>query len=38
MRKICVALAAALVLQLALTPFAAVHAAPAPLAEDVITS
>lgn len=38
MRKICVAMVAALLLQLALAPLAAVNAAPAPLAEETITS
>ena len=38
MRKICIALAAAFLLQLALAPLASVYAAPAPLGEDAITS
>ncbi len=38
MRKICVAMVTALLLQLALAPLAAVNAAPAPLAEETITS
>ncbi len=38
MRKICIALAAAFLLQLAWTPLIGALAAPAPLAEDAITS